>query len=271
MDGGKGRAPLAVRAPASRALRVSLDGGALLLPCAGADPRHVVAAHPARGAHPRPEGVGRPLVAQRRLLDLLPDVHAEGGVHHASSLPCGSVAQAGQMGRVGATGEGLSRPPHRSPHCVRCLRHVPAGIHTWMLSVRHAAFYAALVVWHHGPQRTLSAGPLLARVRARARVCGGVRQINHLEMKFLELIDYDVSISSSLYASYYFQLRTLCQRENRAPPTAQTAATRALFAPASTRPTRTAATRPHLAHARALRCARLLLARADECRDRREA
>ena len=26
---------------------------------------------------------------------------------------------------------------------------------------------------------------------------------------------YDVSISSSLYASYYFQLRTLCQRENR--------------------------------------------------------
>ena len=42
-------------------------------------------------------------------------------------------------------------------------------------------------------------------------------QINHLEMKFLELIDYDVSISSSLYASYYFQLRTLCQRENREP------------------------------------------------------
>jgi len=42
-----------------------------------------------------------------------------------------------------------------------------------------------------------------------------LKEINHLEMKFLELIDYDVSISSSLYASYYFQLRTLCQRENR--------------------------------------------------------
>ena len=36
-----------------------------------------------------------------------------------------------------------------------------------------------------------------------------------LEKKFLELIDYDVSISASLYASYYFQLRTLCQRVDR--------------------------------------------------------
>ena len=76
-----------------------------------------------------------------------------------------------------------------------------------------------------------------------------LKEINHLEKKFLELIDYDVSVSSSLcaaprnsaqfsdaprnssaqlfsraaaprpldcsYASYYFQLRTLCQRENR--------------------------------------------------------
>lgn len=42
-----------------------------------------------------------------------------------------------------------------------------------------------------------------------------LKEINHLERKFLELIDYDVSVNSSLYASYYFQLRTLCQRENR--------------------------------------------------------
>ena len=42
-----------------------------------------------------------------------------------------------------------------------------------------------------------------------------LKEINFLEKKFLELIDYDVSISASLYASYYFQLRTLCQRENR--------------------------------------------------------
>jgi len=41
-----------------------------------------------------------------------------------------------------------------------------------------------------------------------------LKEINHLEKKFLELIEYDVSVSTSLYASYYFQLRTLCQREN---------------------------------------------------------
>ena len=42
-----------------------------------------------------------------------------------------------------------------------------------------------------------------------------LKEINHLEKKFLELIEYDVSVSTSLYASYYFQLRTLCQRANR--------------------------------------------------------
>ena len=42
-----------------------------------------------------------------------------------------------------------------------------------------------------------------------------LKEINFLEKKFLELIDYDVSISASLYASYYFQLRTLCQRVDR--------------------------------------------------------
>merc|ERR1719198_2902957 len=42
-----------------------------------------------------------------------------------------------------------------------------------------------------------------------------LKEINHLERKFLELIEYDVSVSTSLYASYYFQLRTLCHRENR--------------------------------------------------------
>jgi len=42
-----------------------------------------------------------------------------------------------------------------------------------------------------------------------------LKEINFLEKKFLELIGYDVSISASLYASYYFQLRTLCQRVDR--------------------------------------------------------
>ena len=34
--------------------------------------------------------------------------------------------------------------------------------------------------------------------------------------QFLELIQYNVSISSSLYASYYFELRTLCEKAERA-------------------------------------------------------
>jgi len=42
-----------------------------------------------------------------------------------------------------------------------------------------------------------------------------LKEINFLEKKFLELVDYDVSITASLYASYYFQLRTLCQRVDR--------------------------------------------------------
>ena len=50
---------------------------------------------------------------------------------------------------------------------------------------------------------------MCSHTRARSQ------EINFLEKKFLELIDYDVSISASLYASYYFQLRTLCQRVDR--------------------------------------------------------
>jgi hypothetical protein len=62
-----------------------------------------------------------------------------------------------------------------------------------------------------------------------------LKEINHLEKKFLDLIAFDVSVNMSLcaprrpsflapshgprfvrrYASYYFQLRTLCQRQNR--------------------------------------------------------
>lgn len=42
-----------------------------------------------------------------------------------------------------------------------------------------------------------------------------LQEINHLEKKFLELIEYNVSINSSLYASYYFELRTLCEKAER--------------------------------------------------------
>jgi len=39
--------------------------------------------------------------------------------------------------------------------------------------------------------------------------------INLLERQFLELVQYNVSISASLYASYYFELRTLCEKADR--------------------------------------------------------
>ena len=34
-------------------------------------------------------------------------------------------------------------------------------------------------------------------------------EINKLEMKFLELIQYNVTVKSALYAKYYFELRAL--------------------------------------------------------------
>merc|ERR1719487_582900 len=42
-----------------------------------------------------------------------------------------------------------------------------------------------------------------------------LQDINKLEKKFLELIEYNVSITASLYASYYFELRTLCEKAER--------------------------------------------------------
>lgn len=48
---------------------------------------------------------------------------------------------------------------------------------------------------------------LRVALRVESRGCG-VRQ-------FLELIDFNVSITASLYASYYFELRTLCEKAER--------------------------------------------------------
>jgi len=42
-----------------------------------------------------------------------------------------------------------------------------------------------------------------------------LKDINNLEKKFLELLEYNVSITASLYASYYFELRTLCEKSER--------------------------------------------------------
>ena len=48
----------------------------------------------------------------------------------------------------------------------------------------------------------------------RPRGCPTCR-VARLRRQFLELIDFNVSITASLYASYYFELRTLCEKAER--------------------------------------------------------
>ena len=43
-------------------------------------------------------------------------------------------------------------------------------------------------------------------------------QLNSLEKKFLELIQYNVTVKSSLYAKYYFELRALFKENEKEYP-----------------------------------------------------
>jgi hypothetical protein len=38
-----------------------------------------------------------------------------------------------------------------------------------------------------------------------------VKEINFLERKFLDLLEFKLTVSSSLYAQYYFELRSICE------------------------------------------------------------
>ena len=40
-------------------------------------------------------------------------------------------------------------------------------------------------------------------------------QLNRIEKKFLELIQYNVTVKSSLYAKYYFELRALFKENEK--------------------------------------------------------
>jgi len=42
-------------------------------------------------------------------------------------------------------------------------------------------------------------------------------EINRLEQKFLELIQYNVTVKSGLYAKYYFELRAIFKNEGEFP------------------------------------------------------
>lgn len=45
-------------------------------------------------------------------------------------------------------------------------------------------------------------------------VCVVLQAINRMERKFLELLQYTVTVPSSLYAKYFFELRTLARDNN---------------------------------------------------------
>lgn len=42
-----------------------------------------------------------------------------------------------------------------------------------------------------------------------------VKQVNEMERRFLDMIKYQVTVSSSLFARYYFELRHLAEENNR--------------------------------------------------------
>ena len=43
-----------------------------------------------------------------------------------------------------------------------------------------------------------------------------LKAVNLMEVNYLELLQYNVYVSGSLYAKYYFELRTLCEKAERA-------------------------------------------------------
>jgi len=43
-----------------------------------------------------------------------------------------------------------------------------------------------------------------------------VKEINYLERKFLDLLEFKLTVSASLYAQYYFELRSICE-ESQSP------------------------------------------------------
>lgn len=50
-----------------------------------------------------------------------------------------------------------------------------------------------------------------------------VREINSLERKFLDLLEFKLSVPPSLYAQYYFELRSICKENSHLQPLAKAA------------------------------------------------
>lgn len=93
---------------------------------------------------------------------------------------------------------------------------MPVTAHTWRLLML-SALLVAQKVWDDRALANVDF-PTVYATAAGTRDIGSVdvKVINRLERKFLELLGYNVSVSSSLYAKYYFELRTLAEENNMA-------------------------------------------------------
>lgn len=89
---------------------------------------------------------------------------------------------------------------------LRTLTHIPLLVANWQ-PVLLAALLVAQKVWDDQSLLNIDFSVICDAYT--------LQDINQLEKQFLELLEFNVSISASLYASYYFELRTLCEKAER--------------------------------------------------------
>lgn len=89
---------------------------------------------------------------------------------------------------------------------------IPVGPTTWRL-VGLIATLLAQKLWDDASVANSDFPTLLKAVLPGSEIA--VREINRLERRFLGLIKYKVTFTGSLYARYYFELRTIAEENHR--------------------------------------------------------
>lgn len=89
---------------------------------------------------------------------------------------------------------------------------MPVGPTTWRL-VGLIATLLAQKLWDDASVANSDFPSLLRAVLPDSEI--DVRQINRLERRFLGLVNYKVTFTGSLYARYYFELRTIAEENHR--------------------------------------------------------
>jgi hypothetical protein len=87
---------------------------------------------------------------------------------------------------------------------------------SFSLSVSISALVLAQKVWDDTPLINADFSILYPAL--------SVKEINALERKFLDLLEFKLAVSPSLYAQYYFELRSICEEnaQNYKPPSKST-------------------------------------------------